>query len=101
MLELRTQGWSSGPVMEATTFWSRFIGLRPHAVDALLLRARSVHTVGMRHPLGIVGLDRGLLVVEVRTVKPDRVVLMGSARWILELPPDRPLPKVGVTLVKC
>jgi hypothetical protein len=55
----------------------------------------------MRHVLGVVGLGEGFVVVEARTVQPLRVVLMGSARWILELPPDRPLPEVGVTLVKC
>lgn len=101
MFQLRSQEWSSGPVVEAATFWRRLTGLRPVATNALLLRARSVHTVGMRHALGVVGLDEGFVVVGARTVQPLRVVLMGSARWILELPPDRPLPEVGVTLVKC
>jgi hypothetical protein len=88
-------------VLEATTFRSRFIGLRPNATNGLLLRARSVHTAGMEHPLGVVGLDRHFVVVGVRTVVARRVVVMASARWILELPPDRPLPKVGETLTKC
>ncbi len=101
MLQLRSPGWSSGPVLEATTFWSRFIGLRPIATNGLLLRARSVHTAGMAHPLGVVGLDRHFVVVGARTVVAHRVVVMASATWILELPPDRALPNVGETLAKC
>jgi len=101
MFQLRCQGWSSGSVLEADTFRRRFIGLRPVATNGLLLKARSVHTVGMWHPLGVVGLDRDFVVLEARTVKPFRLVLMASARWILELPPDRPLPEVGESLVKC
>jgi uncharacterized protein len=56
------------------------------ADEALLLeRTRSIHTFGMRFPIGVALLDRDLVVRSVRTVRPGRLVLprLGT-RQILE-----------------
>jgi hypothetical protein len=47
--------------------------------EALLLPgATSVHTFGLRHPLLVARLDAGLRVVDVRTVRPRRLL---APRW--------------------
>jgi uncharacterized membrane protein (UPF0127 family) len=48
---------------------------RTHAL--VLVRCRSVHTVGMRFPIDIVGLDADWALVGVRTLAPGRIAWPG------------------------
>ena len=60
----------------AEDFGPRLRGLlgRDHIDGALLLRpARSVHTVGMRFPIDVAFVDRDLVVVDVLTLRPNRM----------------------------
>jgi hypothetical protein len=51
----------------------------------LLERTRSVHTIGMRHPIRVALLDRRLSVLAVRLVPPGRLVLpRPHVRHVLE-----------------
>lgn len=56
----------------------------------LFRRCRSVHTLGMRVPIAVAGLDRWFGVQWVRVVPPGRLVRprRGGARHLLELHPD-------------
>jgi hypothetical protein len=67
-------------VLLPTTRRERMRGLRdrppPGTREALLLvRCRSVHTFGLREPIVVARLDRGLVVRDLRVVPPRRVVL--------------------------
>jgi hypothetical protein len=63
-----------------------------------LLRTRSVHTFGMRDPLGIVCMGGDFVVRRSIVVRPRRVVVDLGATWILELPGGHPLPADGSSL---
>jgi len=93
-IELAT---GDGPVDAylAHTFADRFFGTtRLPSGSVLVLRARSVHSFGMRDPIEIVGLDAGMKVVAIRTLRPNRIALIASARLIMELPGGSSLPAV-------
>lgn len=69
----------------------RMRGLRDHPPpgprEAMLFpRCRSVQTFGMRRPISVVFLDRALRVIEVRRVRPGRVIWARGrlARHVLE-----------------
>lgn len=95
----RCDGWASGPVLIARTFRERMKGLIPAtAGHGMLIRGRSVHGLGMREPLLAIGLDRERRVVGVRTLLPRHVVLIRSARHIMELPIGTLPPPRGVVL---
>ena len=66
--------WSS-EADQATTFIERFRGVRggpPRA--SLLLETRSVHTIGLGRPIGVVVIDRGFRVVETKTLARNRIL---------------------------
>jgi hypothetical protein len=79
----------------AATGLSRLLGLallRPERAGHGLLipGCRSVHTFGMRFPLHVVFLDRGLVPVSVRgSVSPNRIAREPRAWAVLELPGRR------------
>ncbi|MEZ0235672.1 MAG: DUF192 domain-containing protein [Actinomycetota bacterium] len=69
----------------------RVRGLRGHhAAEAMLFEhCRSVHTIGMRVPITVAGLDREWRVRRVTVVRPRRLVLPRvGVRHILELDAD-------------
>lgn len=74
------------------TFWSRLRGLHGHAMltgsqGLLLAPCRAVHTLGMGYPVDVVFLDAGLEQVRrVDSLKPNRFVVCGKARMVVELP---------------
>lgn len=80
----------------ARTFADRFLGVwsAPNG-SAVVLRTASVHTFGRRRPLQLIGLDAGMTVVAIRTLKPNRVALIPSARIIVEMPAGSPVPAMG------
>lgn len=96
---LITTDWSSGEVEVARSFYQRWRGLKALAPgSALLLRTRSVHGFGMRHPFLAIGLDRSLRVTISRVVKPGQVAWLSGARLVLEMPAGVEPPLDGATL---
>ena len=94
-VELSTAGWSTRAYL-ARTFTDRLLGnLRTPPGTALVLRTRSVHTFGQRRPIEVVGLDGDMEVVAIRTLDPNRIGVIRSARMILELPAGSPVPAVA------
>jgi hypothetical protein len=78
----------------ARGFGERLRGLRRSPEDeSLLIRTRSVHGFGMNRALLVVGLDKDLRVIGSRPLFPGRMVRMGQARYILELPIDAKPPR--------
>ena len=77
-------------VLVPRTRRERMRGLRGHPPPGLregllLLRCRSVHTVGMRDPIVVARLDRNLTVRGVTLVRPWRLVLPSrGGRHVLE-----------------
>lgn len=52
----------------------------------LLIRAKQVHTFGMRYPIDTVYLDARGRILRIDTLKPGRVgPLVLPARWVLEM----------------
>ena len=82
----------------ATSFMERLVGIRAKNVEAVLLDTSSVHTVGVGAPIELVALDEELKVVETRTVGPNRVVWVRSARHMLELPAGSVVPGISQQL---
>lgn len=58
----------------------------------MLIPGRSVHGVGMREPLTVIGIDPGGRVVGIRRLQPGGVVFMLEARWMLEQSVEYPVP---------
>ncbi len=61
----------------------------------MLFRTSSVHGFGMREALWAVGLDANGVVMGVRQLNPGRIVWIGGARWIIELPFEEEPPRSG------
>ncbi len=94
-VELSTGDWSARAYL-AGTFTDRLLGnLRLPRDSAVVLRARSVHSFGQREPIEIVGVDAQMRVVATRTLMPNRVTVLSSARMIVELPSGSPVPSVS------
>jgi uncharacterized membrane protein (UPF0127 family) len=93
-------GWESGRVLVAESFWQRFRGLMRPTDHGLLLRASSVHSFGMRHPLEVVALTGAFEVIAVGHLKPMRVLGVRGAEWVLELQPGSSTPEIGSTIVR-
>jgi hypothetical protein len=92
---LSSPGWQVSGFL-ARTFLDRLLGLRRAPPgSALVMRARSVHGFGMRHPIPVVGLDEEMRVVSTRTLRPNRVMVIPSARILVELPSRQPVPRIG------
>jgi hypothetical protein len=80
----------------ATSFRDRLVGVRSRlSQDSLILRTWTIHTFGLRSPLAVVALDADLRVMASRLVAPGRMAFFRGARFVLELPGDRPLPSPG------
>jgi len=92
---LSTSDWQMSGVV-ARTFLDRLLGVwRAPAGAAVLIPTRSVHTLGRRRAIRVVGLDAGMRVVEVALLSPNRFIALPAARMILELPVDAPVPARG------
>ena len=64
----------------------------------MLIPGPSVHGIGMKEPLLVVGLDAGERVVGLGTLLPGRVVWIRGAKQIVELPAGLLPPPEGVVL---
>jgi hypothetical protein len=84
----------------ARTFLDRLLGMsRADVGTPVLLPGPSIHTFGQRRPLSIIGLNAAMRVVAVRTVAPNRVVMIPGARMILELPAGADIPAMSTSIV--
>ena len=93
---LRNEDWSSGPVLVATTFWQRWRGLK--SFEAVLMRTRTVHGIGMPAPFRAIGLSAGFEVKVDRVVEPGEVAAFAGCSYVLELPMSTEAPLVGSKL---
>lgn len=97
-MTLHAKGWSSGRVDLARTFTDRLLGLRRSEAGAVLLRARSVHGLGLSQPFLAVGLTSDLRVKKVRDVFPGQFARFPGCALVLELPMGATPPFPGWTL---
>ena len=86
LVDTRGRTWR---IRTPTRAWERVRGLIGSDVlghqEGLLLRTRSIHTVGMRRPVDAVLLDAGLVVLGVISLRPGRVLRpRPRVRWVLE-----------------
>lgn len=99
MGEFFGEGWRSGPLRQADSFWRRWRGLRPRPSGfGLWLAGSSVHGLGMKEPVWVCGLDHDRMVVAVKTLLPGRVVRIAGASTTLELPHTNQPPAPGTVL---
>lgn len=99
VFHFRADEWRSGPVMSATSFFERWRGLRGAGPEAtLLLRANSVHGVGMDRPFLAVGLSAEFRVIATRMIAPGRFARFPNCRWVLEIPANAEPPRSGQVL---
>ncbi|HEX2404319.1 MAG TPA: hypothetical protein VHM29_06410 [Acidimicrobiia bacterium] len=80
----------------ARTFSDRLFGVRrvPHG-SVVVLSTTSVHSLGLRGTLDLIGVDDRMRVVATMPLPPNRVRVIPSARLIVEIPAGGPLPEVG------
>jgi uncharacterized membrane protein (UPF0127 family) len=99
VIEIRSDEWASGPLRVAGDRRSRRRGMRPRpGRHGLVLGARSMHTFGMRTPIGVVAVDSTGRVVASRVVPPRRVWTVRSAAAMIEVAAAGGLPKPGTML---
>jgi len=54
--------------------------------EALMLKARQVHTIGMRFAIDVLYIDAAKTVIKVQTLRPGRVgPIVWRARFIIEM----------------
>lgn len=93
---LKSSDWTSGPVGSAETFLERWRGLKAlPAGSSLLVRASSVHGLGIREPFQALGLTADMEVAALRVVAPRRVANFPGCAWVLELPLGASTPAIG------
>jgi hypothetical protein len=94
--EVRAGSWSSGPVRVITAPAARRIGAIPVLGPlGVVLRARSIHTFGMLHRIGVIAVDGDGVVTATGVLPPRRLWTVPSAVSIIEVPPAAGLPVVG------
>jgi hypothetical protein len=92
---LSAAGWAATGFL-ARTFADRLLGVwRVPEGSTVVLPVSSVHSLGRRRPLDVVGLDAERRVVSVRTLRPNRIVVMPGVRFVIEAPVGVPLPALG------
>jgi len=97
-LVLASGAWRSPPVVVATSFYERLVGIRRAGTGGLLLRCPSIHTFGIPTPIRVVHLGSDGTVLRQDVLTPGRRVRARGA-WILELPLSVPGPAPGTRLV--
>jgi hypothetical protein len=98
-VELSADGWSATALL-ATSFTDRLLGrFRAPPGSGVVIPARSVHSLGQKEPMEIIGLDGQMRVVATRTLVPNRVAYLRSASMIVELPAGSPVPGVSQPVV--
>ena len=89
------RGYRIEGVQLASGILSRGRGLIGSRPSPLLIPTDSVHGFHLATELAVVAIDRVGQVLAVRRLRPWRMIRVRRARWMLELPPRHPLPRVG------
>lgn len=92
---LSTADWAATAHL-ARTFTDRLLGMWGAPAGAtVVLPVASVHSFGRRQALEVAGLDASMRVTSVKTLPPNRIIVMPGARMVIEAPAGAPLPSVG------
>jgi hypothetical protein len=92
---LSTAAWNITGYM-ARNFLDRLLGVwGAPAGSAVVLQTSSIHGFGLRRPLAVIGLDEAMRVVGLGTLRPNRIMTISTARYLVELPLGRQLPGIG------
>lgn len=89
--------WTSAPVLVASTWIERWVGVRGKH-HRVLLATRAVHGRGLSSSIRVAGIDLNGSVVAVRILDPGRFLWMTGASWVLEIPTGDDPPVSGMTL---
>lgn len=93
-------GWTHTPTVLAASHRIRRVGLRPLSCGlGLVIRASSVHGIGMVEDLTLIGVSADGVVVRCATLSRGSIVCMPDARFVIELPGHIPGPQRGDRLV--
>lgn len=92
---LRSPGWPGATVSVAATFTDRLLGIRAASAHGVLLRTRSVHTLGLGRAISLIATDERGIVIEARELRPNRIAVFPGASIVIELPAASTLPAVG------
>lgn len=96
-MELLVPGF--GPVRFAQGFAERWRGLRRSEPGAaIVIPGSSVHGFGMDRPLLVVALARDFEVMSSAVLRPNRLLWVRGARWMVELPEGTEAPAPGTRL---
>lgn len=99
LVKLRSPGWDGAIVAKAETFPDRLFGMRYlQAKGGVLLRTRSVHTLGLKRHIRALSTSPTGEVLAIRDLRPNRVAFFRGAQYIIELPAGHPVPKVGASV---
>lgn len=98
-VRLSAEQWPEVVASCADTFQDRLLGIKARDSEgAVLIPTRSVHSFGLSKPLRLVGLDRGMRVIDARRLRPNRVAYIRGASFILELAEGTMTPRPGTRL---
>lgn len=97
-LVLASDAWRSPPIVLATSFRERLVGIRRVDAGGILLRSSSVHAFGIRAPIRVVHLKRDGTVLRQDLLTSGRR-MSARGEWILELPLSVPGPDPDTRLV--
>jgi uncharacterized membrane protein (UPF0127 family) len=61
----------------------------------VVLSVASVHSFGRSQAIEVAGLDASMRVTSVKTLLPNRIIVLPGARMVIEAPAGAPLPSVG------
>ena len=93
---LRHQSWRSVPLVLAQSRPARLWGIKQVPSGwGVLLRTNSVHGVGIRESLTVLGIDAAGCLLAVRGLAPHRLVTCRGATWIAELAANATVPAPG------
>jgi uncharacterized membrane protein (UPF0127 family) len=91
-------GWCHRAAL-ARTPAQRLVGLMGrHSPESMLFQTRSVHGFGMGRPVAVMAIGHDSTVIGSKVLAPNRMVIFGRARYLLELPVEAQLPPAGAPI---
>lgn len=100
IVRLSTQegSWTLRRVLLAITTRDRLTGINASGdFGGVMMRTRSVHTIGLRGPLHIIRISDEGVVAGVQRCEPGRLVL-SELSWVVEVSVHGPAPPIGARL---
>ena len=87
------------PITVPVTLRERLPGIkRTPPGHGVLLATSTVHSVGLKHSIGLLALDEKGAVLAAYHLAPNKTWRCPAATWILELPPVLSKPSEGATV---